>query len=203
LLKLDQVQEILDKYSLYLVDMDNTLYDERDFVLSGFRAVADHLAGWDVDSTEAYNYLQNRLDSVGREKIFDHLLKHLAGGVCRQRIQKMVQIYRGHHPQIDLFPGTVEVLRYMRRRGRVVIVTDGLPEVQQRKVKALGLDKMVDQIVYCWATGYPKPDPRSLVGIVKQGDPKALMIGDREDHDMKLARGCYIDSIRVTTPFLE
>lgn len=188
---------LLDKYRLFLVDMDNTLYAERDFVLSGFRAVAGHLAAWGLDSTAAGDYLQRRFDACGREMIFNHLLREFGLEATLERITELVEVYRGHRPHIALFSGAEAMLRCMRARGRVVVVTDGLPAVQERKFKALGLERLVDQVVYCWATGYPKPDPRSLEGIVRQGDPEAVLIGDREDHDMEMARRWGVDGVKV------
>lgn len=188
---------LLDKYRLFLVDMDNTLYAERDFVLSGFCAVASHLATWGLDSAVAGDYLQRRFDACGREKIFNHLLREFGMEATPERIGELVEVYRGHRPHIALFPGAEAMLRCMRARGWVVVVTDGLPAVQERKFKALGLERLVDQVVYCWATGYPKPDPRSLEGIVRQGDPEAVLIGDREDHDMEMARRWGVDGVKV------
>src|SRR6056297_1007052 len=96
---------ILEPYRLFLVDMDDTLFEERDFVLSGFRAVADHLPKWDIDSQDALAFLTDRFTLHGRARIFDHLLRHYTNTAPEPRIAELVQIYRSHSPQISLYPG--------------------------------------------------------------------------------------------------
>ena len=190
---------ILQAYSLFLIDMDDTLYEERDFVLSGFRAVAAHVARWGIAAENAGNFLQTRFHAFGRDQIFNHLLKDFAGEAPPERIRELVDVYRRHPPQISLYPGVPERLRALRSRGKVIVVTDGLTSVQERKFAALGLNRFVDHVVFCEATGHPKPDPESLAGIVEPGDPNAVLIGDRPDHDLALAAHLQINSIRVRT----
>ncbi len=189
----------LDAYRLFLVDMDDTLFEERAFVLSGLRAVADFVEQWGLCPATACRFLLERFERCGRDRIFNHLLAHFNTEESQSRIAQLVSVYRCHRPDIRLYPGAEQVLELLRARGRVVVVTDGLAEVQERKFKALGLESMVDQVVYCHAAGFPKPDARALAGIVCKGTAEAVLIGDRPDHDLAMAANLGIDSVRVRT----
>lgn len=191
---------VLDPYTLFLVDMDDTLFDERDFVMSGFKAVAEHVVPWGIESETAFDYLQRRFDSVGRDHIFNHLLTTHAGEARAERVDELVQVYRNHTPQLSLYPGAASVLDAMRAGGgRVVVVTDGLATVQERKFSALGLDARVDHVVFCQATGFAKPDPRSLDGVVSTGMRDTVLIGDDPERDLLMAYQLDVDAIRVRT----
>ena len=189
----------LDACTLFFVDMDDTLFEERDYARSGFRAVADHVGRRGLDAMEAGRFLENHFRLHGRVRIFDHLLLHLTGAISPAQVQELVAVYREHDPHIAFYPGARQALSDLRRRGKVILVTDGLAAMQQRKFAALGLDRLVDRAVFCEASGHPKPDPASLAGLVEPGDPAALLIGDRPDHDLALAAALRIDSIRVRT----
>ena len=190
---------IRETYRLFLVDMDDTLYEERDFVLSGFKAVAAHVAQWGIESDLAWDFLQARFSAFGRDKIFNRLLEAFAGAAPPERIRELVAVYREHEPHIALYPGVPDLLLALRSCGKVIVVSDGLASVQERKFAALGLDRLVDRAIFCDATGHAKPDPESLAGVVERNARTAVMIGDRPDHDLALAERLGIDSIRVRT----
>ena len=193
------MKTILDAYSLFLVDMDDTLFEERSYALSGFHAVAAYAARWGIVSADAWAFMQERFNAVGRAKIFNALLEQFLGNASPARVRELISVYREHHPSIALYPGVYDFLLALRSRGKVVVVTDGLASMQQRKFAALELALHVDRVVFCESTGHPKPDPASLAGIVEPGDKRAVMIGDRPDHDLALARNLGIDAIRVRT----
>ena len=190
---------ILEPYTLFFVDLDDTLFEERQYVLSGFHAIADHVARFGIRSDEAWLFLQQHFETSGREHIFDHLLQHFLGTAHPELVQELVWAYRDHYPRIHLYPDAAATLRALRSKGRVTIVTDGLTYVQERKFAALELDRLVDRVVFCDTMGFPKPDPSSLRGRVEHGVRNALIIGDRPDHDLALAAALGIDSIRVRT----
>ncbi len=191
----------LQSYRLFLVDMDDTLYEERDFVLSGFRAVAVMLGEQGFDCEGVWHCLVKQFQAHGRQRIFDHLLSVLQidGVGDHDFIAECVRVYREHDPQIALYTGVADVLSSLRSLGTVVIVTDGLPSVQKQKFAALGLDKLSDQLVCCWELDAPKPDPKSLSGWVAQGQTDAVFIGDDPVRDLPLAAALGIPVIRIRT----
>jgi putative hydrolase of the HAD superfamily len=122
---------------ILIFDLDDTLYPERSYVESGFRAVADHLQqrhGWPAAETAAR--LAELLDAQGRGALFDSLL-HERGARRRRAVHECLQVYRRHHPHIALHAAAERLLTRLAQPPYVV--TDGHKGVQQRKLEALGL----------------------------------------------------------------
>lgn len=187
----------LSDYRLFLLDLDDTLYLERDYVLSGLRAVAKPLSQGMVPENEVLAWLKQRFLTVGRESIFDVCLDYFNLPRSPEFIRSLVNIYREHEPIIDLLPGADELLKRLSEIGNVVIVTDGLPSMQAKKCRALGLIGRVDRIVYCWAENAPKPSPAAIMPVLSTFQGTPVFIGDNPRHDMCMASQAAIPAIRV------
>jgi putative hydrolase of the HAD superfamily len=187
-----------------LIDMDDTLYDERDYVLSGFRAVAEAVAGQNpgVDPEAFYADMVAELAAHGRGRVFDAALVRAGIPPEPLRISELVEAYRAHKPTLSLWPGVAETLEGLRRDYRLAVITDGLGVMQQNKAVALALGERVDEVVYCWEQQAPKPDPKCYHQALRALDTdadEAVVIGDRPDHDMAAAAAVGCRSIRVRT----
>lgn len=145
-----------------LFDLDDTLYDEITFVLSGFRAVSAYLANrFKVNEREVFSTMIEILKKEGRGKIFDRMLERY-GLYSSHLVEELVKVYRLHIPTISLYPDVQPTFRALKRHGvKLGIITDGLHTVQKRKVTALGLQNLVDIIIYTDELGreYWKPHP--------------------------------------------
>lgn len=120
-----------------IFDLDDTLYSEKGYVRSGYKAVSEYLGGNYED--KLWEYFKN-----GKAAI-DELLKEL--GREDEKI-KALNVYRGHKPNIQLYPGIEVMLKELRNKGyKVGIITDGRPEGQRNKVDALGIWKLVDDVI--------------------------------------------------------
>ncbi|MCC3351455.1 HAD-IA family hydrolase [Ruminococcus albus] len=120
-----------------IFDLDDTLYSEKEYVKSGFKAVSDYLGGG--YENELWHYFKS-----GKQAI-DELLKE-----CGKEKQKAVvlEIYRSHIPTIHLYDGVVELITQLRNSGiKIGIITDGRSKGQRNKIQALGLENMVDDII--------------------------------------------------------
>ena len=59
---------------LVIFDLDDTLYNERDFVYSGFMEVATYLSNkYGISKNILFDDMVNILNSRGRGKIFDQI----------------------------------------------------------------------------------------------------------------------------------
>ena len=60
-------------------------------------------------------------------------------------------------PEISLYEGVVEMVEGLIAKGvKVGIITDGRPEGQRNKIKALGLESLVDDIIITDELGGPQ-----------------------------------------------
>ncbi|MBC7261121.1 MAG: HAD family hydrolase [Chloroflexi bacterium] len=142
--------------------MDDTLYDERTFVVSGFHAVAGYVSDrFHVDQQGIFSAMMEVFSTEGRGKVFDKALER-CGLYSPTLVEELVHVYRSHQPQITLYPDVIPALTALKECGvKLGIVTDGLHSVQKRKVAALGLIGLVDVIVYTDELGrdHWKPSP--------------------------------------------
>lgn len=125
--------------AVVIFDLDDTLYKERDFVVSGFRAVARHVA---ARTGEDANRLFNIMSSAGNA--FDALLEDIAGkpGSEDITIPVLLEIYRFHEPDITLPGESRTLLEGLQASGAsLALITDGRSVTQRNKIRALGLDR--------------------------------------------------------------
>ncbi len=88
----------------------------------------------------------------------------------------------------ELFPGTLELLAELKRRGKKLhIITNGFSEVQHLKLQKSGMENYFDVVLCSDALGVSKPDPRIFREALSMTGAKAsqsLMIGDHLETDV-------------------
>ncbi len=186
-----------------LFDLDDTLYPLERFVMSGFGAVAEAVeARWGVPRATAFDTLSAaRAHTRGRE------LQVLTAryGLGDDAVAPLVDVIRAHVPDLRLPALTVSVLEALRRAWRLGIVTNGRPDIQARKVRALGLDRYVDAIVLAaeWGSGVGKPEPAPFREACRQlGVPasRTVFVGDDPGCDIAGAHGVGMKTIWLPGP---
>lgn len=120
-------------------DLDDTLYRERDYMLSGFRAVASYAAPCgDTDMlvegmVKAFDTGHNAMDALA--DLLDVAVSQREGAIA-----KWVQVYRSHSPELSLSEETASVLEALSARGvELALITDGRSVAQRGKIESLGL----------------------------------------------------------------
>ncbi len=183
-------------------DLDDTLYPERAFVYSGFRAVAMWAAErTGVPCAEGFAELRALFDAGQRGDIFDRWLAQR--GLAAVRVEQLVEVYRGHWPAIALYPDVLPCLA--RTRLRRALLTDGYLAVQRRKVEALGIAGHFETVVYSdvWGREAWKPSPRPFAAALEQlavDGPEAVYVADNPIKDFVGARQLGMWTVRVRRP---
>jgi putative hydrolase of the HAD superfamily len=189
-------------------DLDDTLYSERDFVLSGFQAVADWSAeNLGIESEQGYAILCDLYSQGVRNDTFDRWLT--IHEIDRPELTtKFVDVYRQHLPRIAPFPETIELLKSLSGFYKIGLVSDGYLAVQQGKWAALELDTFFDAVVFSDLLGRanwkPSTAPFELV-LEKLGiEPEfSVYIGDNPRKDFFGARQLGMQTIQVRRTDLE
>ena len=184
-----------------LFDLDDTLYPESEFALSGYRAVARTIAAnGECSYEEAYDCMQNAFHADGRIEVFPRLMKRFPR--LGMTLEEMVRVYREHAPDISLFPGYRELLEELGKNYRLGMITDGLPNVQRGKTRALGIEELFDKIVYTWDYGKERQKPHLypfalMLETLRIPPQSALFVGDNPEKDGNGARGAGMSYVRV------
>ena len=168
-------------FQLVAFDLDDTLYPEREFVHSGFTAVAQHLADLGVIDAESFFTTATSLFVAGaRGNIFDLALERLAVVFPAARLGELVRVYREHQPQIRPFADSAKLLKLLREKGVLLaLISDGPCPTQENKLRALGLEAYFDHLVFTGAHGedWGKPSPRAFLEVMgASGAPAAACV---------------------------
>lgn len=139
-------------------DLDDTLYPQISYKRSGFKAVSAWLASqYRLKESVVLSGLENILTQYGPSYpyMFDRLVERMTidAGV----VPEMVRVFIEHEPKILCFDGVLPMLSRLRSKYRLGILTDGRFSVQQKKITALGLKNIVDEIMYSDSLGLEKP----------------------------------------------
>lgn len=121
-----------------IFDLDDTLYPEKMYVRSGYKAVARYLGRPDAE-TRLWELFMD-----GKPAIDCYLAEQ---GLLDEKTA-CITTYRKHVPEIELYPKVRELLQNLKRKNiKVGIITDGRVEGQNNKIDALGLRELVDDII--------------------------------------------------------
>ncbi len=146
-----------------LLDLDDTLYPERDYFESGLAAVAAFLGRGHAEATaRALADLETSVATYGRNGVLDRVPPppDLSTAEAQGWTRTLLHVYRTHAPTLRLFDDAPALLDTVRARGgRLGLVTDGKSCVQWRKLRALGLEARLDALVVTDDLDIPKPSP--------------------------------------------
>ncbi len=186
-----------------LFDLDDTLYLERDYVASGFRAVGRWMA--ERYGVTAFARVCQELFAAGRRgDVFDAALAALDLAE-RVPVVELIRVYREHHPDIRLLPDAERLLRRLHGRVPLALVTDGTARVQRRKLLALGIAPLFDVITVTDELGraFWKPHPRPFLATLEAlgVEPhETLWIADNPKKDFLTPRRLGMACVRVRRP---
>lgn len=140
----------VDGNTVIVFDLDDTLYNELDYLRSAYKAIAFYL---EPDNWKA---LFSKMFSIYRSKgnVFEFLAQSHTVEVA-----SLLEIYRNHQPEIQLFDGVLDIFNAIKSKdGKIGIITDGRSVTQRAKLKSLGVLPYIDHLVISEEFGSEKPN---------------------------------------------
>lgn len=186
-----------------LFDLDDTLYDEMQFVKGGFKAVSSCISeNNNIDQNAVYQLLLDVLEKYGRGHTFDIILKKL-DLYSEKLIAKLVEVYRTHKSSLSLYPEVRAVLSALRKQEyKIALITDGNVKVQRNKVEVLKIKDFFDYMVFSDEYGIEKRKPslfpyQKAMERLEVNAKEIIYVGDNPHKDFVSAKKLGILTVRI------
>lgn len=171
-----------------IFDLDDTLYPERQYVRSGYRAVAEFLRMHVGEQKQLAEWLWARFQEGRSARAFDAMNEHFRLGLSTAQITQLVSVYREHSPQIAPRDGVVELLDELHRDRKLGLLSDGFMPAQRLKFEALNIEGFFDAVIFTEEIGRHawKPSPRGFEEIARQlatAPDQCAYVGDNPAKD--------------------
>ncbi|WP_350287149.1 YjjG family noncanonical pyrimidine nucleotidase [uncultured Croceitalea sp.] len=196
-------------------DLDHTLWDfeknsaltfKKIFLENGMSIVLDdflqeyvpiNLAYWKLYREERVTKKELRYQRL--KKTFDLLNME----VSNEMIHRLSIGYIEHLSSFNhVFPGTMEVLEYLKPKYRLHIITNGFEEIQEKKMKNANIHQFFDIVINSEMAGVKKPNPIIFELALQKASTEAvnsLMIGDSLEADIIGAKNLGFHTIHFNS----
>jgi len=187
-----------------VLDLDDTLYLEQDYVYSGIHAVGE----WFANRTGITGFAEaaERLWRSGRRQmLFDATLQDLGMPNSQAMIDELVETYRNHPPVIELVDDALDLLA-SGGEYRFALITDGIASTQRQKIEALGLSRFgLDPIIATdeLGIGFHKPHRRAFEAVMASHRvaPSAIVyVADNPAKDFLAPKALGWRTIQIDRP---
>ncbi|WP_052746128.1 HAD family hydrolase [Sulfurovum lithotrophicum] len=174
-------------------DLDDTLYDEVEFVKSGFKEIAEYLG-----NDQYYDFMFDTFVKDGSGKVFNDLIDTFDLDIS---LQKLIEIYRFHQPDINLPAESQELLKFSQTY-HTALISDGYYLMQQNKFKALRLENYIDYPIFTDFHHTKKPElkPFEMVMEKFKEESSFVYVSDNPKKDFIAPNRLGWKSIRYKNP---
>jgi len=190
----------------FIFDLDDTLFKENEWVKSALQHCADILAEmFSLDAAKVLAIFLKGLSERGRGQVFYQSLVQLGVAEPEEVKQYLIYRYRTHKPLISLAPEVKSTLEQLKAHNcRLGIITDGALSAQMNKVEALGLNEIMDAVVYTEVLGpesrKPSPLPYQLMKRWLGSEGEFWYVGDNPEKDFHGAHLAEYRTVMLKNP---
>ena len=163
MIEINQIADVLnyiEGLKAVVFDLDDTLYGEKEYIRSGYSAVAKVIPQVENAERKLWRFFLEKKPAIDEVLSMECIYTEEIRQGC------LVE-YRLHEPDIHLYDGVMEILTKLRSDGyKLGIITDGRPEGQRAKIQVLGLGKYMDHIIVTDELGgvkYRKPNETAFI----------------------------------------
>ncbi len=171
-------------------DLDDTLYDEIDFVKSGFEKISEYL-----NNDSYYSFMLETFYKEGSGKVFNSLIEKFNLNIS---LQELIKIYRFHKPNIELSKESLELLKFSQSY-KTALISDGYYIMQQNKFVALNLSQYIQYPIFTDFYQTKKPECKSFEMVMTRfkDETNFIYISDNPKKDFIAPNKLGWKSIRL------
>jgi putative hydrolase of the HAD superfamily len=180
-------------------DLDDTLYPEHDYVLSGFRAVAEWASEeFDINQDNGFQELHNLFDEGIQGNTFNIWLEN--HGLSDTYVEHCIRVYRSHQPNLTPYPDVLETLNDLKSSYKFGLISDGYLHVQEKKWASLGLDSYFNTVTFSdkWGRQNWKPSTTPYIHTQQMLETEYMVyVADNLSKDFFGARQCNWGTVHI------
>ena len=171
---------MIDNNTHIVFDLDDTLFKEIDFVKSAYVYINSY-----INSRFNIDLSKNIKKCLSGEINFFNLINSKLYPDQNFPIEKYLELYRFHYPEINLsYDTSVFLKNILSHNIDFSIITDGRSISQRNKIKALGLDDLAKNIIISEETGFEKPHLNNFKILNRiYSNKKLIYIADNTSKD--------------------
>lgn len=197
------------RYRIVLLDLDHTLLDSAASEVAAF-GEAVRSAGLDPspDLFDRYRRINGALwAAVERGELtpgevkttrFEQLVAAIGAGSVADPEAMATAFAAGLGNNGELYPGAREMLDRLSGMARLALITNGLSEVQRRRIERLDIERYFETIIISAEVGTAKPGTEIFdLAFAGLGDPhraESLMVGDSLTSDIQGGLNAGVDT---------
>lgn len=176
-----------------IFDLDDTLYPEREYVISGFEVIGKYF-------NEKYNIKDTaeeliKLFDIDNNNVYGRYLYSINKENDKELFNIMIKLFRNHKPDKLNFYSDIEpmITKLKKRKIKIGIITDGRINGQENKIEALGIPKIFDYYIVTQSLGgeiYHKPCPKAYEIMAEKMNIKyneMIFVGDNPIKDFAIS----------------
>lgn len=171
----------LNHPSLFVFDLDDTLFQEVDFMKSAFKEISSS-----IDNENAENLSRQLFQKYSSgSNAFNWLIETYPS--LNLTLNGLLDQYRNHLPEISLNNGVFELLENLKANGSILIlVSDGRSITQRNKLKSLKIEHFFNEIYISEEIGHEKNDGYTF-NLINEKYPNhdKVMFGDNPSKDFE------------------
>lgn len=205
------MNKLSNKIKHIFFDLDHTLWDFETNSSKTFEQIFEkHRIDVDFsDFMEVYKPINHnywklyREEKISKSKLRYGRLKDAFEELNFQTDDELIDLlaeeYINYLPYNNaLFEGTHEILKYLKPKYKIHIITNGFEEVQHKKMNNANLLNYFDKIITSEEVGVKKPNPKIFeyaLEKAKASQKESIMIGDNFEADILGARNAGMYTI--------
>ena len=187
---------------ILVFDLDDTLYEEESFVISGLQAVSVYISNLkSLEQKTEFKKLYKLFQEQGRGNTFNYYLED-NGIFSVKLLNKLVAVYRSHIPSIMMREEDREIIEALSKEYSMYLVTDGNRNVQNNKIEILDIGSYFKKVFITHRYGLHASKPsiycfKKIIELEKIGWNDLVYVGDDPNKDFINLRTAGANTVRI------